>query len=251
LRQNRLLGLFLAVLLAAATACGGSGSQDEADTSASKQSQGAKSDPSTPGSDLGAVPEVVAEVNGQEIPKSDFVEAYKAQSQQAALQSQTGQQVDDQQLRKQVVQGLVSNELLLQEAEKRKITPSDRQIEQTLKELAAQNGLKSADALVAALEKQGMDRKEINAQAATQTKLNQLVAEETGDVSATDKEVRAMYEQLKAQQEQAGAQGGQALPPLAQVRSRLEDQVESQKESEAAGVLLGKLRKKADIVINV
>jgi peptidyl-prolyl cis-trans isomerase SurA len=245
-----LLGLLLAVLLAAATACGGSGSQGEADTGASEQGQGAKSDPSAPGSDLGSVPSVVAEVNGQEIPKSDFVEAYQAQSQQAAMQAQSGQQVDDKQLRKQVVQGLVSNELLLQEADKRNITPSDRQIDRTLQELAAQNGLKSSEALVAALEKQGMDRKEISSQAAMQTKLNQLVAEETGDVSATEQEVRAMYAQLKAQQ-QAGGQGGQALPPFEQVRSRLEDQVESQKESEAAGVLLDKLRKKADIVIHV
>lgn len=247
-RQNRWLGLLLVAILAVSTACGGSGGE-ESDKGAEKQSQSAEKGSSASG--MKDVPAVVAEVNGEEIGKGEFVQAYQAQAQQAAMQQpQSGQKPDPKQLRGQVVQSLVTQELLNQEADKRNITASDKQVQKTLDDLAQQNGLKSSDQLIQALEKQGMDRKEIKAQASMQTRLDQLLAEEAGDVSASDKEIKAMYKQLKAQQAQAGAKG-QKMPPLAKVRPQLEDQVESQKESQAARGLIDKLRKGADIKIHV
>jgi hypothetical protein len=260
LRRNRWLGLVVAAILAGTTACGGGGNSSggdpgDANGGADKSSESQGDDQGDAAAGLEDVPDVVAEVNGEEIAKADFVEAYEAQAQQAAAQqAQTGQKLDEAKLRKQVAESLVTNELLIQEADRRNITATDRQVQQTLTDLARQNGLKSADQFVEALEQQGMEREDIQTQAATQTKLTRLVSDEAGDVSASDKEVRAMYQQLKAQQEAAGAQGGQAaqqIPPLAQVRPQIEQQVEQQKESEAAQALIGKLRKDADITINV
>lgn len=245
-RQNRWLGLLLVVILAAATACGGSGGAQESDKGAAQQNERAEK-----GSGTEDVPAVVAEVNGEKIGKAQFLQAYEAQAQQAAMQQQQGgQKPDEKQLRDQVVQSLVTQELLNQEADQRNITASDKQVQKTLDDLAEQNGLKSSDALVQALEQQGMDRKEIQAQAAMQTRLDQLLADEAGNVAASDKEIRAMYEQLKAQQAQAGGQG-QKLPPLSKVRPQLEDQVESQKQQQAARGLIDELRKDADIKIHV
>lgn len=249
LLRSRWLGLVLALVLAVSTACGGSDDGKEASSSESPSS----GEPSSSQVDVPDVPDVVAEVNGEEISKEDFAEAYEtqAQAQQAATQqAQSGQQPDPKQLTDQTVQSLVNEELLRQEAEKRGIDPSEKEVEQTLADLAKENGLGSVDTFVKALEDQGMSRDEINSQAAQQTRFDMLVADEGGPVKATDQEVRALYQQLKAQQ--AGQSGqGPAVPPLKQVRPQLTTQVEQQKESQTARTLIDRLRKDADITINV
>lgn len=238
LLRNRGLGLLLVVVLATATACGGSG---EGEPDAESSESGAAAD----------VPEVVAEVNGVEISKEDFVEAYDTRSRQAAAQAQGGQPPDEEQLRDQVVQSLVNQELLTQEADEREIEATDEQVQQTLQEAAEQSGLPSVDEFVKALEGQGMDREEIDAQAAQQARFDLLVADEAGTVKASEKEVRALYQQLKSQQQQAGGQGGQQLPPFGKVRPQLEAEVESQEQTQAARDLLDRLREDGDITVNL
>jgi hypothetical protein len=233
--RNRWLGLLVLLVLAVGTACGGSGDE------ASDDETGASGD----------IPEVVAEVNGEEISRDEFDKAYEAQQEQMQAQQQEGQpQPDEEQLREQVVQGLVTQELVLQEVERRGIEPSEEQVEQTLSELAQQNGLPSADAFRSALEEQGMDSEEIDTQLERQTAYDLLVEDEAGDVSATDQEVRALYQQFKQQQAGAGDQA-QQVPPLKKIRGEVEAQVESQKESQAAQALIEQLREDADITVNL
>jgi hypothetical protein len=255
LRKNWLLGFFLALVLVGASACGGADGDGDASGGAEakqEQQEEKQADPSAPQADLEDIPEVVAEVNGEEIPREDFVQAYEAQFQQAAMQAQTsGQEVDQDQLKEQVADSLVGTELLVQEADKRDISASDQDVDQTLKQLAAQNGLDSVDAFVAALEEQGMDREEINSQVRTQVLIERLIESEAGDVSASKQEVRAMYDELVAQQEQAGEQAGQEMPPFAEVRPQLEEQIESEKKSEVAQRLVRELREGADVVVNL
>jgi hypothetical protein len=254
LRKNWLLGLFLALLLVGASACGGADGDGDASggAEAKQEQQDQKQDASGPQADLDEIPEVVAEVNGEEISRDEFVPAYEAQFQQAAMQAQTsGQEVDQDQLKEQVADSLVSTELFVQEADKRDISASDQDVDQKLRQLSAQNGLESVDAFVAALEEQGMDQEEIDSQVRTQVLIERLIESEAGDVSASKEEVRAMYDELVAQQEQAGEQAGQELPPFAQVRPQLEEQVEQEKKSEVAQRLLGDLREDADVVVNL
>lgn len=253
LRKNWLLGSFLALILLGVSACGGNESE-----AGDAPSEAASSAPAQEGAQAGAeaglgdVPEVVAEVNGEEIGRAEFEQAYQAQLQQAMAQSQ-GQAPDQEQLKKQVADSLVSTELLVQEAEKRDISVSDRDVDKTAKELAAQNGLQSADQFFSAMEQQGMDRDTVDDQIRTQVAIERLVADEAGAVQASDKEVRALYDQLVAQQEQAGQQGAQQqeMPPLKQVRPQLAEQVKSQKESQIAQRLLGDLRQQGEVVINL
>lgn len=248
----------MALLLVGASACGGAeGDGGDASGGAEAQQQREKeAGPSAPKPDLDGVPEVVAEVNGQEIPRDQFVQAYESQFQQAAMQAQSSaQEVDQDQLKKQVADNLVNTELLVQEADERDIKVSDKEVDQTLQELAAQNGLESVDAFVAAMEQQGMDRAEVVSQMQTQVRIERLVSSEAGDVSVSEAELRALYDKLVAQQEQAGEQAGaqaaQQVPPFAKVRSQLEDQVKAEKESEVAQRLITDLREKADVVVNV
>lgn len=253
LRINWLLGILMALLLVGASACGGAdGDGGDPSGGAEAQQREKEAGPSAPKPDLDGVPEVVAEVNGQEISRDQFVQAYESQFQQAVMQAQSSaQEVDQGQLRKQVADNLVNTELLVQEADERDIKVSDKEVDRTLKELAAQNGLESVDAFVAAMEQQGMDRDEVESQMQTQVRIERLVSSEAGDVSASEAELRALYDRLVAQQEQAGEQAAQQVPPFAQVRSQLEDQVKAEKESEVAQRLITDLREKADVVVNV
>jgi hypothetical protein len=86
------------------------------------------------------IPEVVAEVNGEKITKDDFVPLFETQYQQMQAQAQqSGQPVDEKDLKKQTAENLVSTEVLTQEADKRKISVSDKDIDKALKE-SAQSG---------------------------------------------------------------------------------------------------------------
>lgn len=246
-----LLGVVLAVVLVGVSACGGGNGGDEGEASAESPASQEQAKGSTE-ADAEDVPEVVAEVNGEEIDRDEFLQAYELQLQQAATQAQaSGQEVDQNQLKEQVAQSLVSTELLVQEADQRDITVSEKDVEQTLQELAAQNGLESVEAFVDALGQQGMDRDDVDYQVRTQMKIEELVSDEAGDIEVTKQETRALYDQLVAQQEQSGEQGAQQMPPFPQVRSDLEEQVKSQKESQVAQRLLGDLREAADIVVNL
>ncbi|HEX6249169.1 MAG TPA: SurA N-terminal domain-containing protein [Nocardioidaceae bacterium] len=260
MRKNWLLGLLLALLLVGASACGGAdgdGGDGSSGSEAAQEQPEKGSESATPEPEVDDVPEVVAEVNGEEISRADFVEAYEAQFQQAAMQAgASGQPVDQDKLKEQVAESMVTTRLLVQEAERRDIQVSDKDVEKTLKQLAAQNGAGTVDDLVAALEQQGMDRDQVDAEVRNQVRIERLVEDEAGGLSVSDKEVRAFYDQLVAQQEQAAQQGGgqegeQEIPPLAQIRPQLEEQVKSQKESQVAQRLVGELREDADVVINL
>ncbi len=206
-----------------------------------------------PEPDLKGIPAVVAEVNGEKIEKKEFVSAYEGQFQQAAMQAQmSGQKIDQGQMKEQTVNGMVSTELLIQEVADRGIEASQKDMNQTLDELAKQNQLKSGDEFMAALKKQGMSEKEVMDQLATQVKVEQLIKDEAGNTNVTEAELKAAYEQVKAQQAQM-AQGGQGgkLPPLEEVKPELEKQVKKQKESEATQALVKELRKDAKVTINL
>ena len=118
---------------------------------------GAAGDPQAQEADVSDVPEVVATVNGTEITKDDFVQTYQSQYQQMAMQQQSGGQApDEEQLKTQVAEQLVNNELLRQGAEDAGIKATDKDIDTTLDEIAKQSGLGSGDEVVSALEQQGI-----------------------------------------------------------------------------------------------
>ena len=251
LRKNWLSGLLVAAVLLGAAGCGG-GEVDK-DASGSDSTAAAQEDrtgAAAAEADLDGVPEVVAEVNGEEIGKNELAEAYEIQLRQVQSQG-AKQQVDEEQLRKQVLDGMVSTELLVQEAHERGFSAADREVAQTLEGLAERNGLESSDAFLVALGEQGMDADMVRSEIRTQLEVEQLVADEAGDLQPTDAEVRALYDQLVAQQRAASAGGDAQVPPLRQVRPRLEGQLRSHKESEVAKKLIAELRDDADIVIHL
>nr|WP_280771720.1 SurA N-terminal domain-containing protein [Salipaludibacillus daqingensis] len=206
--------------------------------------------PEMPEPDLEGVPDVVAEVNGEEIPKDEFEATYTGQFEQATMQSQmTGEEVNQDELKQLVADNMVSTELLVQEANNQGYDASEEEINETLDEIAVQNGLESADEFMAALQEQGMDEEEIMSQVELQVKVDQLIASESGDMEPTEEELEQAYEQMEQQQEQMG--GDEEMPSFDEIRPELEQQVRQQKEGEASQMLIDDLREDADVTIHL
>jgi peptidyl-prolyl cis-trans isomerase SurA len=264
-RTRTALGALSVAAVLTLSACGGGSGSDPGDAAADSSASSSPSDSGSDGAsdgaaagaqpDLDAIPDVVAEVNGEEVTKEEFLPIYEAAFAQAASQAQMGGEApDEEQLRKQTADDLVDTELLAQEAEARGLEVSDDDIDAELTTLAEQNGMKSADELLKAVEQQGVTAEQARDQVGTQVLVEQLVADENGPIEPTDKELRALYAQAKEQQAQAGqsGQGGaQKIPPFAQVRDQLVEQATNQEVGRVATALVEDLRADADITINL
>ena len=261
MRTNRwLLGLAMSVSVVALAACGSQG--DEAkpkeSSAAAEQSPGADSAHDQQGQqgkpNTKDIPEVVAEVNGKKIKKSEFVPLFETQYQQMQMQAQqSGQPVDEKGLKKQTAENLVSTEVLVQEADKRKIDVTDKDIDKGLKE-SAKSGQMSEKDFLKAMKDQGMDEKKVRSELANQLKIEGLVEDEYGEFKVSGEEIGQAYEQAKTQQEQMAQQGGQGqqeMPPIEEMRPQLKEQVKSQKSQEATQKFAKKLRKQADVTIRL
>ena len=208
-----------------------------------------------PEADTSDVPDVVAEVNGEKISKDEFVTMYESQFQQASMQQQqSGQELDQGELKKQVANQLVDNRLLLQAAHDAGIEPTTKDVDATLEQIAKQNGLKSGDEVIAALEKQGMKEKDVREDAASQFALTSYIEQEADIKEPSEEELKAQYDQLVQQQQSGGQQsGGQQseVPPFEDVKGQLADQAKSQQQNEAATQMAKDLREKGDVTINL
>lgn len=255
---SKLRNSFVAVSFAAVLALTGCSDDEAAQSGASDgggaqpaASDGGGAQQAAPEADVSDVPDVVAEVNGEKVTKEDFVPAYEAQFQQAAMQQQqTGQETDQAAMKKQVAEQLVNNELLQQGAADAGIKATDKDIDATLEEIAAQNGMKSSDEVIKALEQQGMKEKDVRADAASQFALTAYVEQESDIKEPTDEELKAQYDQLVEQQSQAGGQQSE-VPPFEEVKEQLAQQTVSQQQGEAATELAADLREKGDVTINL
>ncbi|MGC3020801.1 MULTISPECIES: SurA N-terminal domain-containing protein [unclassified Brevibacterium] len=258
MRTNRwLLGLAMSVSVVALAACGSQGddAKPQESSAAAEQSPGADSGeqgqqgkPNTKD-----IPKVVAEVNGEKIMKDDFVPLFETQYQQMQMQAQqSGQPVDEKDLKKQTAENLVSTEVLVQEADKRKISVTDKDIDKGLKE-SAKSGQMSEKDFLKAMKDQGMDEKKVRSELKNQLKIEGLVEDEYGEFEVSGEEIGQAYEQAKAQQEQMAQQGGQQqeMPSLDEMRPQLKEQVKSQKTDEATQKFAKKLRKQADVTLHL
>lgn len=270
-----LLSLSLGTFAVVMTACGGGDeesaentneepeTQEEASGGSGEESEGGQSgeggqggqsgegqQAEMPEPDLEGVPDVVAKVNGEEVTKKSFEQAYTGQFQQMAMQKQmSGEEVDQDKLKQQVAEGMVDQELLIQEAGNRDISASEEDVNETLDQLVEKNGMESQDDFFSKLEEQGTSKDQVMSQVETQVKVDQLIAEETGDIEPTEEELQKAYEQAQKQQEQMG--GDQEAPSFEEMKPDLKEQVKSQKEGEAAQTLASELREKSEVTVNV
>ncbi len=256
--NKKLLSLLLVAFISLLAACSDDGEAGENTDEKAKEEQASgeqgeqAEQPEMPEPNLEGIPDVVAQVNGDEISKEEFTSTYESQFQQAAMQSQmTGKEVDQDQLKKQVAENLVSQQLLIQEANNRDFTVTDEEKNAELEELAKQQQLESKDKLLSALEEQGMGQEEVMAQLEKQLKLEKLIAAESGegDLQPTKEEIQQAYDQYKSQQEEANPEA--EVAPLEEIKPNIEQQLVQQKEAQVYQTLIESLREDAEVTVNL
>src|SRR5699024_622176 len=193
MKKKWLVMLSMILTIIALTACGDkdeSGQDSEGDNAEQEAASPELSDP-----DLEGIPEIVAEINGEEITKEEFETTYEQQYQEIAMQSQlTGQEVDQDQLKEQTVENMVNQELLTQEANNRITEVSEDDIDTTMDLFIEQNQFERKGELIAAIEDEGMEEKEFMTMIETQVKVDQLISDESGDIEPTNEELEESYE---------------------------------------------------------
>ncbi|MGP9538825.1 SurA N-terminal domain-containing protein [Brachybacterium sp. AOP43-C2-M15] len=207
--------------------------------------------PEAPEADLSDVPDVVATVNGEDITKDEFSTVYESQLQQMAMQQQsTGEEVDQADLKEQVANQLVDNELLLQGADEAGIEATPEDVDATLEEIAQQNGLGSADEVVSALGEQGVSEEQVREDAASQFELTAYIEQEADIEQPSDEELKEQYDALVEQQSDSGGDSSQ-IPPFEDVKEQLAEQTVTQQQNEAATSIAAELREAGEVTVNL
>ncbi|MFW6368134.1 MAG: peptidylprolyl isomerase, partial [Spirochaetota bacterium] len=151
----RATGLFLAIALSIMfTACADDGDNGEASDAQSSEN-------------------VVAVVNGSEISREAFDQQLEAQMQQSQAQ---GMEIDEDQrsgIEEQLLDQLISRELLLQDGEERGIAPDEDDIEEELEQIRSQ--FPSEEAFEEALEQQNLTLEEIEGNIAEQMIIEEIL----------------------------------------------------------------------------
>ena len=206
--------------------------------------------PAAPEADLDGLPDIVAVVNDEEITLEDFTSAYEPQLQQASMmQQQSGQEVDQDELKVQVADMLVNSALLTQAATASGIEATDEDVDGVLKDLATQNGLESVDDVIAAFDEQGIAEEDVREDSADQVRIDAYVAAETNVEAPSDEELREQYDQMVEQSKQQGGEG--EIPKFDEVKQQLADQAVSQEQNAAVEKIVTKLREDGNVDIKL
>lgn len=259
LNKKWLVSLFLILFVLLLAACNSDDEKAEDTNDETAKEEEASDDgekasteqPQMPEADFEGVPEVVAEVNGEEIERETFENTYQGQLQQIALQSQMSgesQEIDQDKLKTQVAEGMVGQELLIQEANNRNYNASEDAVDEVLNNLVEQNGLESQEDFLAAIEEQGTDREEVMSQIELQVKVDQLIASESEGIEPTDEEIQTYYDQIVEQQEQTDGEKVE-IPSFEDAKPQIAEQLKSQKVAEVTQTLIDRLREDAEVTI--
>ncbi|ANS79618.1 hypothetical protein SGUI_2222 [Serinicoccus hydrothermalis] len=263
--QKWLAAAGLTLSLVGLTACSGSGDGDAASSSSAVPPEDAASSSAPqempeamPEPDLSGIPDPVATVNGEDVPKDDFAAYYESQFASAAGQAQmSGEEMDTEQLQADTLDTVVDSVLLRQAAEEAGLEPTDEEVDGLLEELATGNGLESVDEFLGVLEEQGMDEETARREARNQLAIQAYVEQEAEVEEPSEEELRDYYDELVGQQEEAADQGesgasGTAqpqpeIPEFDEVRDQLAQQLTSEQQAAATDELVADLREDAEI----
>ncbi len=186
-------------------------------------------------------PEVVAVVNGEEVPRDDFLQSYE-QANGIAMQQGIDPTLDPAimaEVEKQALDIAVNTVLMLQEAEKAGITVSDERVDEEVAKLEEQFG--GAEQLAAALAGVGLDDAGMREDLREQLVVDQYITNslEWTTIEVTDEDVRAYYDEVAAQVAD--------VPAFEDVVDQVRAQLEYQAQQEATTALIARVREDAEI----
>ena len=237
--------LITGLLLVALAACGGNedSSNDKKKDDTKTEEQAGDQKQKQPEVDKVDADKVVATVNGEEIKGEDFNALY-SRSQMQYVQS--GQEVPKDQLdqmKKQVAESMVGQELILQAAQDEGIKASDKQIEEELANV--KEGFEDEKKFEEALKKSDMTKEELKKEIAKKVQSTQYIDKEIKVDEVTEKEMKDYYDKAKEQG------SSEDMPAYEDVKPQIKEGLESEQKKKKTQELIDKLKKDADVKINV
>ncbi len=177
--------------------------QDETDRAESGQSQSSgnaqpsQSGSGQPGSEPAVDPdgEPVAVVNGTALSNERFNDAVARNELQMRRQSQ-GAPISDTQLsdmKSNILEGMINEELLYQEAQEKSISASNSEVEEQIQQYKGQYG---DEGFAQALSNAGMNEDQLRSEISRSLTIQKLLEQEvTSGIEVTDEEIRKFYDE--------------------------------------------------------
>lgn len=196
------------------------------------------------GEDLAISEDAVAIVNGQEIKNHEFETALE---QSKALYSQQGIDLEsaDQELvtqvHEQILNEIINQKLLLQDAEKKGYQASQETTKEKLDQITSQ--FPDEDQLNEALEQNKLTLEDLEEEISQQDIIEQYTASEVGDVDVSEQEIRDFYDQYKQQASE------EELPDFQDIEPIIKEQLTMQKKQEQVSEIVERLKSESEIKI--
>ncbi len=186
---------------------------------------------------------VVAQVNDKEIKGIDYNRALGQMQMQYQQMGQdpTSKEVAEQ-LKKQVVTGLVDFEVIVQEAESKGYKASEEDVNKQIDEIKGQ--FDDEKKFEEALKTNKLTEDQLKEQISDQIQYETYVEKEIPTDEVSEEEMKKYYEQMKQ------AQGDQA-PKYEEVKDQLKQQVQQQQQQEKVTQKVKELKKDAEISVKI
>lgn len=245
------MGVMFAASILAITlvACGGDEQPEQSEEVEGEEAAGEETEvaqESTYNTD--DIPEVIATVNGEEIDNELYI-AYLQQE----VQSLTMQGVDLESeeatsfiegTKKQLLDYMVDERIILQEAEKEGITASEEDIDAEIANYLEQYQIDESE-LEERLSEQGITMEEIRADFEAPVIRNKYIDQFVTVPEVTEEELQTTYDEIVASASEAEEET--EIPTFDEYREELENYLVAQKQQEELGALLEKLREEYEI----
>lgn len=186
---------------------------------------------------------VVALVNDKEIQRVDFenmVENMKLSYQQFGIDFESEESKEILALlEEEALNNLIQQELLLQDALEKRYEISKDEIDRGIEQIKSQ--FDNEEEFLAALEANQLTLDVLEENIANDMMLEQYIQDEIGEPSASEEEIRAMYEEY--------SQTAEDLPAFEEMKLQLEEEIKYQKFQVSFGELIENLEAKGTIEI--
>ncbi len=236
--------LITGLLIVVLAACGGneesSNNDKKQDDTKTEEKAGEQKQPEV---DKVEKDKVVATVNGKEIKGEDFNALY-SQSQMQYVQM--GQEVPKDQLKqmkKQVAESMVGQELILQAAQEEGIKASDDKINEELENV--KKGFEDEKKFEEALKKSDMTMDDLKKEIAKNIQYTKYIDQEIKVDEVSEKEMKEYYEKAKEQG------SSEEMPAYEDVKPQIKEGLEGEQKNKKTQELIDKLKKDADVKINI
>jgi FKBP-type peptidyl-prolyl cis-trans isomerase (trigger factor) len=188
----------------------------------------------------------VAIVNDEKIVGSDYNMALSSSQMQLQQMGQdpTSKEAAEQ-VKKQTIDNLVGQILVLQEADKKGYKASEDEVKMKLDE--AKKQYKTDKEFEAAIKQANLDITELESEIAKTIKTTKYVENEIPIDAVTDEEIQTYYDQAAKQ----GNSSGQPLPKLEEVKPQIKQQLEQQKKQEKLMKQVEELKKNAKVDVKI